>query len=77
MAPRQRLVKHILHAGHVFDTQPTRFELRRADQIIHNLPPWAPYASTFEWELAEWIVESHTSQRYTDKLLKLSLVSPQ
>ncbi|KAM5545161.1 hypothetical protein V8D89_001272 [Ganoderma adspersum] len=65
MAPRQRLVKHILHAGH----------LRRVNQIIHNLPPWAPYASTFEWELAEWIIESNTSQRYTDKLLKLSLYS--
>ncbi|KAM5544364.1 hypothetical protein V8D89_002024 [Ganoderma adspersum] len=45
MAPRQRLVKHILHAGHVFNAQPTNFELR------------------------------NTSQRYTDKLLKLSLFS--
>ncbi|KAM5541077.1 hypothetical protein V8D89_005388 [Ganoderma adspersum] len=61
MAPQQRLVKHILHAGHVFDTQPTHFEL-----ALDLLP--APVA---EWMLYEITVNRICLDEYGKKMTEV------
>lgn len=51
------------------------FEEWRRDQKRKNEPPWSPFESREEWELAQWLITSGISQKKIDALLKLKLVS--
>jgi hypothetical protein len=61
-------------AGGMFGYAPTRFETIRKVQQERNLQPWAPFDSKKDWELAKWVIESGTSNKDADKLLKLESV---
>ncbi|KAH9949208.1 hypothetical protein B0H21DRAFT_688850 [Amylocystis lapponica] len=63
-------------AGRPYQHHPTVFEAYQKAQQDARQPPWAPFISAAEWELAEWVVESGVSQRDTDKLLKTKMVTP-
>ena len=51
------------------------FEHFRNQQREHGLPPWAPWSSKEEWEVAEWLTSSGASQSKMDTFLKLPKVS--
>lgn len=55
----------------------TPFELYRQEQKAKGLPPWAPYDSLADWELAEWLIKSGVSQSRIDSFFKLRKVSLQ
>ncbi|KAK7035124.1 hypothetical protein R3P38DRAFT_3493923 [Favolaschia claudopus] len=64
-------------AGAIFrDEQPfeTEYESLRRQQEKENLPPWAPFETREEWELAQWLMTSGISQGKMDELLKLKAV---
>lgn len=50
------------------------FEKWRRDQKKRNEPPWSPFKSREEWELARWLITSGVSQRKIDALLELKMV---
>ena len=52
----------------------SRFEEWRRDQVNKNEPPWSPFESREEWELAEWLITSGVSQKKIDAHLKLKSV---
>ena len=49
----------------------SRFE---AAQTMADQPPWHPYESKAEWEMAKFLVESNLSHANIDRFLKLDLV---
>ncbi|EIM79626.1 uncharacterized protein STEHIDRAFT_69183 [Stereum hirsutum FP-91666 SS1] len=49
----------------------TPFELHRDAQRAKGLPPWAPYDSLEDWELASWLIKSGVSQSRIDSFFKL------
>ena len=51
------------------------FENLRASQRAAGHHPWEPFSSTDDWELARWIVTAGLSQRQTNDMLSLNLVS--
>ena len=51
------------------------FEERRHNQKRKNEPPWSPFESREEWELAQWLITSGVSQKKIDAFLKLKMVS--
>ncbi|KAK6980949.1 hypothetical protein R3P38DRAFT_3294138 [Favolaschia claudopus] len=64
-------------AGAAFrDAQPfeTEYEGIRREQQEKDLPPWAPFETREEWELAQWLMTSGISQGKMDELLKLKAV---
>lgn len=52
----------------------TPFEVYREEQTAKGLPPWAPYDSLADWELAEWLIKSGVSQSRIDSFFKLRKV---
>lgn len=52
----------------------TPFELHRDAQRAKGLPPWAPYDSLEDWELASWLIKSGVSQSRIDSFFKLRKV---
>lgn len=55
--------------------QASSFEKYSKQQKDNNEPPWAPFESKDEWELAKWLMESGASQNKMDSFLKLNSVS--
>ena len=55
--------------------QASSFEKYSKEQKDNNEPPWAPFESEDEWELAKWLMESGASQNKVDSFLKLNSVS--
>ncbi|TFY68302.1 hypothetical protein EVJ58_g1088 [Rhodofomes roseus] len=61
------------NAGWKFAQQPTPFEVDFAAHALAPngpLPPYSPFASLAELEIAQWILDSGISQKATDKLLQ-------
>ena len=54
--------------------QKTRFEKQREEEKVNGKPPWQPFSSQDEWELAKWLIDN-VNQKATDKYLKLPMVS--
>jgi hypothetical protein len=54
--------------------QKTRFENQREEEKRNGKPPWEPFSSQEEWELARWLIVN-VNQKATDKYLKLRMVS--
>ena len=54
--------------------QKTRFEKQREEEKMNGKPPWEPFSSQDEWELARWLIDN-VNQKATDKYLKLPMVS--
>ena len=52
----------------------SRFEEWRRDQENKNEPPWSPFKSREEWELAKWLITSGISQKKIDAFLELKTV---
>ncbi|CAK5274931.1 unnamed protein product [Mycena citricolor] len=52
----------------------TVFENLRRKQQTKKLPPWAPFDSKEDWELAKWMVTSGVSRRRLDELLNLQKI---
>jgi hypothetical protein len=50
------------------------FEKWRRDQVKNNEPPWSPFESREEWELAQWLIASGISQKKIDSFLKQKTV---
>ena len=50
------------------------FEKWRRNQKNKNEPPWSPFESCEEWELAQWLITSGISQKKIDTFLKLKTV---
>lgn len=63
-------------AGQWIEREPgkTLFELYREEQKKAGLPPWAPYDSLEDWELAKWLIKSGVSQSRIDDFFKLRKV---
>ncbi|KAJ3718126.1 hypothetical protein DFJ43DRAFT_1005854 [Lentinula guzmanii] len=53
---------------------PTQFEAIRQKQTEKALPPWTPFQSEKEWELARWLMSSGISQQRIDEFCKLEVV---
>lgn len=51
------------------------FQKLRAQQMQQNIPPWAPFESEEEWEMARWMMTSGISQKKMNAFLKLKTVS--
>ncbi|KAJ7061933.1 hypothetical protein C8F01DRAFT_1368638 [Mycena amicta] len=49
----------------------TEFQALREQQEALGLPPWDPFESRADWELAKWLVESGVSRTKIDELFKL------
>ena len=62
-------------AGAPKGRQVSSFEKYSKEQKDNNEPPWAPFESEDEWELAKWLMESGASQNKVDSFLKLNSVS--
>ncbi|KAJ7718055.1 hypothetical protein B0H16DRAFT_1678191 [Mycena metata] len=62
------------NAGQVLAECETYFETLRNKQVEEGHPPWHPFASEEEWELARWLITSGLSQKKTDEYLKLKAV---
>ncbi|KAJ7444666.1 hypothetical protein FB451DRAFT_1056190 [Mycena latifolia] len=63
-----------LAAGAILEKCQTHFEKLRAEQTKAGRPPWEPFESQEEWELARWLMTSGISQTKTDEYLKLKKV---
>jgi hypothetical protein len=70
-----RWYEAFLGAGAPKGRQASSFEKYSKEQKDNNEPPWAPFESEDEWELAKWLMESGASQNKVDSFLKLNLVS--
>ncbi|KAJ7075485.1 hypothetical protein B0H15DRAFT_925432 [Mycena belliarum] len=64
-----------LAAGAILERCKTQFEKLREEQTKAGQPPWAPFASEEEWELAHWLMTSGISQSKTDEFLNLKKVN--
>lgn len=51
------------------------FDDLSASQKAENHQPWEPFSSADDWELARWIVTAGLSQKQTNDMLSLNLVS--
>ncbi|KAF8815633.1 hypothetical protein BYT27DRAFT_7004352, partial [Phlegmacium glaucopus] len=54
----------------------TKFEILKDKQEAANEPPWAPFESREEWELATWLMKN-VGQKSTDEYLKLPIIRNQ
>ncbi|KAJ7192315.1 hypothetical protein GGX14DRAFT_312788, partial [Mycena pura] len=63
-----------LEAGKVLDECKTYFQALRDKQKAAGNPPWHPFESEDEWELAQWLMTSGISQKKRDDYLKLKAV---
>ncbi|KAF8170150.1 hypothetical protein BJ912DRAFT_1025406 [Pholiota molesta] len=61
-------------AGVTKGAAPTRFENERADQDRTDQPPWAPFETKKEWELARWLMICGVSQAKINEFLKLEII---
>jgi len=52
-----------------------QFDDLSASQRTAGCQPWEPFSSTDDWELARWIVTAGLSQKQTNDILSLNLVS--
>lgn len=73
--PVRRIEPFPSAAGTMLGHTTTAFQDLRTSQIQDNLPPWSPFASQEEWELAQWLVKAGVTQKATDGFLKLASVS--
>ncbi|KAF5362997.1 hypothetical protein D9757_014080 [Collybiopsis confluens] len=53
---------------------PTSFEAAYQRQTEAKLPPWTPFKSEQEWELARWLISSGASQKKIDKFCMLDMI---
>lgn len=51
----------------------TRYERMRQEQLAAGLPPWSRFTSEEDWELAQWLIRSGTSQSKINEFLKLRM----
>ncbi|KAJ6571038.1 hypothetical protein B0H10DRAFT_1669279, partial [Mycena sp. CBHHK59/15] len=49
------------------------FQALRDKQKAEGNPPWYPFESEDEWELAQWLMTSGLSQKKRDDYLKLKV----
>ncbi|KAF8798866.1 hypothetical protein BYT27DRAFT_7032834, partial [Phlegmacium glaucopus] len=68
--PYPHPVAHPLRRGQ------TKFEILKEKQEAANEPPWAPFESREEWELASWLMKN-VGQKSTDEYLKLPIIHNQ
>ncbi|KAK6971859.1 hypothetical protein R3P38DRAFT_3494732 [Favolaschia claudopus] len=61
-------------AGEPLGQCETVFEKLRAEQKENGHPPWYPFESEEEWELARWLMTTGLSQKNRDDYLKLKTV---
>ncbi|KAJ7617664.1 hypothetical protein DFH06DRAFT_1364378 [Mycena polygramma] len=61
-------------AGKPLEQCETSFETFRAKQTAAGNPPWHPFESEDEWEVAQWLMTAGLSQKQIDKYLKLKRV---
>lgn len=57
-----------------FPDKQTTFDRIRTEQSEANLPPWHPFESKDDWELAQWLVRAGVSQSKIEEFLKLEKV---
>jgi hypothetical protein len=75
LAPPKRYVEPFPGpAGDALRREKTGFETLEGVQRLEGKPPWEPFASRAEWELAEWLMKN-VGQRSTNEYLKLPIVS--
>ncbi|KAH9951748.1 hypothetical protein B0H21DRAFT_775908 [Amylocystis lapponica] len=60
-------------AGSVFGTSDTEFEKLRAENEKYGRPPYHPFESRDEWDLARWLIRTGVSQTAIDEYLKLPI----
>ena len=60
-------------AGQPIRKEKTDFEKFRDDDSDAGRPPWDPFASKKEWELARWLI-NNVNQRATEEYLNLPIV---
>ena len=53
----------------------TMFKSQRNAQVTRGESIWGPFLGKGDWNVAQWIIDSGTTQEYTNKLLKLKNVS--
>lgn len=53
----------------------TVYKQLKNDQEEKGVPKWGPFRSEDDWELAKWIMASGSTQKSTDLLLDLPIVS--
>ncbi|KAJ7737447.1 hypothetical protein DFH07DRAFT_753069 [Mycena maculata] len=63
-----------MKAGKIWGQRETYFETLRNEHKSAGNPPWYPFESEEEWELARWLMTSGLSQKKTDEYLKLKTV---
>jgi hypothetical protein len=68
------VVDRFPRAGTGLRQSKTSFERIRARQEKQERPPWYPFESKSEWELAKWLVESGVTGKKIDEFLKLEKV---
>ncbi|CDO74667.1 hypothetical protein BN946_scf184828.g7 [Trametes cinnabarina] len=73
LAPSPPSEPQPLEAGHKYERRETPFEAAKAERDSVGVPPYAPFSSEDEWELAEFLVESGLSQNDISKFLKTKL----
>lgn len=62
-------------AGVIKGEADTQFEALREDQNRSDDPPWAPFETKKEWELARWLMICGISQSKINDFLKMEIVS--
>ncbi|KAJ7263772.1 hypothetical protein C8J57DRAFT_1230967 [Mycena rebaudengoi] len=62
------------YAGATFAECQTEFEQLREQQKAAGLPPWAPFETQKEWDLARWLMTAGLSGKNIDEYLKLETV---
>ncbi|KAI0265222.1 hypothetical protein BC834DRAFT_825393, partial [Gloeopeniophorella convolvens] len=60
--------------GQIIGKAETQFECMLREQRAHDIPPWHPFATLEEWELARWVVKN-VGQAKADSLLQQPLLN--
>lgn len=69
------VIDHYPHAGSTYPGEYlTSWEAKLATDRNANTPPWSPFTSTDDWDVAKWLTTSGVSQSEMNKFLKLMKV---
>jgi hypothetical protein len=75
---KARWQEHFPHqAGHRLRREPTMFESLHNAQINSGESIWGMFLDEGDWEVAQWIVKTGTTQADANEFLKLKKVSKQ
>jgi hypothetical protein len=62
-------------AGHGLRREPTMFEALHSSQVANKESVWGAFSDEGDWEVARWLLNSGTTQAFTNKFLELKKVS--